>query len=69
MTSQQFNSALRVSVSAAMKAGLSLPDIIGNLELAKINVERLAYQHALAQLPANLARVERLTPPGETPGQ
>lgn len=50
MTSQQYNTALRVSTQAAMQAGLSLPEIIGNLELAKINVERMAYQHAMAQV-------------------
>ncbi len=64
MTAQQYNTALRVSTEAAMKGGLSLPEIIGMLELAKINVERMAYQHAMNQVSSNIVRVNANPPPG-----
>lgn len=64
MTDQQYNTALRVSTEAAMKGGLSLPEIIGMLELAKINVERMAYQHAMNQVDKNIVRVAAMPPPG-----
>lgn len=65
MTAQQYNTALRVSTAAAMKGGLSLPEIVGMLELAKINVERMAYQHAMNQVGKNIVRVATMPPPGE----
>ena len=65
MTAQQYTTALRVSTEAAMKGGLSLPEIIGMLELAKINVERMAYQHAMNQVDHNnIVRVATMPPPG-----
>ena len=65
MTAQQYNTALRVSTEAAMKGNLSLPEIIGLLELAKINAERMAYQHAVNQVDhKNIVRVAAMPPPG-----
>lgn len=65
MTAQQYNTALRVSTEAAMKGGLSLPEIIGLLELAKINAGRLVYQHAMNQVDHNnTVHAATLPPPG-----
>lgn len=49
MNAKQLDAAIKLSVSTALSSGkCSLPEIIGTLELAKINAERLAYNNYLA---------------------
>lgn len=52
MNAKEYSTAIRLSTIAAMKSGLTLPEIIGTLELAKINTERMAYERAMKQPPA-----------------
>ncbi len=48
MTAKQYDAAIKLSTMTALKSGdISLPEIIGILELAKINAERMAYQAAM----------------------
>lgn len=47
MDAKQYGAAIKLSTVAAMKDGLTLPEIIGTLELAKINIERMAYERAV----------------------
>jgi hypothetical protein len=48
MNGQQYSAAIRVSTEAALKSGkISLQEIIGTLQLAIINTERVCYQHAI----------------------
>lgn len=50
MNGKQYSAALQLSTEAALKSkDISLPEIIGELHLAIIQVERLAYQHAVSQ--------------------
>lgn len=50
MNGKQYSAALQLSTEAALKSkDISLPEIIGELHLAIIQVERLAYQHAVAK--------------------
>jgi hypothetical protein len=50
MNAKQYEAALRVSTEAALRSGeISLPEILGHLQLAAINAERACYQHAVAQ--------------------
>ncbi len=73
MTAQQYDSAIKLSTMTAMKSGgISLPEIIGILELAKINAERMAYaaamdhQKATAPEAPNIIPVNgRIQPPGQ----
>lgn len=51
MNANEYAGAIKLSTLAAMKSGLTLPEIIGTLELAKINVERMAYQRAMSAPP------------------
>lgn len=54
--------ALRVSTAAAMKSGqCSLPEILGCLEMTKINAERLAFEHAKKE--SGLIQKAFTTPP------
>ena len=67
--------SLSVTVMAALKSkDISLPEIIGCLEMTKINAERQAFQHAQIHsaqqamskiVPANIMpNLPPLTPPG-----
>lgn len=45
MTAQKFHAAIMLSTRAALQSGqVSLPEIVGILEIAKINAERQAYE-------------------------
>ena len=61
-------SAIRLSTEAAIRGGkISLPEIIGCLELAKINVDRQAYLASQNQPPAEPSRI--IVPPPVAPGE
>lgn len=48
MNAKKLHTAISVSVAAALKSKeISLPEIIGILEMTKINVERQAFTHAM----------------------
>lgn len=64
MNATQYNQTLKTSTLAAIKAGVSLHEIVGMLELAKSNVLRLALPGA-GQPQPNLVRVDTPPPPGE----
>ena len=50
MDAKKYMAALSLSTMAALKSGqISLPEIIGCLELTKLNTERTAFQHAMQQ--------------------
>ena len=48
MNAKQYHAAIDLSTAAALKSGkISLPEILGILQLAGINAERAAYRHAV----------------------
>lgn len=50
MDAKQFHAAIDLSTSAALTSGqCSLPEIMGVLQMAAINAERVAYNHAMRQ--------------------
>lgn len=63
MTAQKYNSAIRLTTMAAMKGGLSIPEVIGVLELAKANVVQVGISK-LAQPESEIVRVNPPVPPG-----
>jgi len=68
MNANQYMSAIRISTEAAIRGGrVSLPEIIGCLELAKINVDRQAFQASQNQPPAEKPRI--IVPPPVAPGE
>ena len=70
MTTQNYMAAIRTSTIAALNSGLSLPEIIGCLELAKLNTERMAYERACqagAQQSGIIAA--SILPPNPEPGK
>jgi hypothetical protein len=62
MDAKQYNAAIKLSTVAAIKAGVSLPEIIGTLELAKINTERMAFTQAMKQQNGNIQAVHGTLP-------
>ena len=63
MTAQKYNSAIRLTTLAAMKAGLSIPEVIGVLEMAKANVIQIGISK-MAQEESKILHVPAPVPPG-----
>lgn len=58
MDAKQYHSAITLSTAAALKnPQISLPEIIGVLEMTKLNVERSAYQQAQAAQEPIISRI------------
>ena len=72
MTAKQYHSAIMLSTQAVMQGGqASLPEIIGILEMAKINAERQAYERHKEQNSITIARPPMpmfMPPANERPG-
>ena len=61
MNAQKYLAALQMTTDAAMKSGMSLPEIVGCLHLMAIQVERKAFHDA--QITNARAVIE--PPPGD----
>lgn len=48
MTPQSYMAAVNLSTQAGMRSGLTAVELIGVLELVKINIERQAYRQSVA---------------------
>lgn len=62
MNALQYSQGIRLTTLAAMKSGVTLPEIVGVLEIAKQNV--LDNAKAAAVDTSNIERVPAIVPPG-----
>lgn len=65
MNALQYSQGIRLTTLAAMKSGVTLPEIIGVLEIAKQNVmDNAKAAKAAAEDGAKIERVPAIVPPG-----
>lgn len=68
MTGPEYMHAVRLSTMAAIKGGVSLPEMVGVLEIAKQNVMRNAEKMAEDKEQSGIKRPNIFLPPGGLPG-
>lgn len=65
MNALQYSQGIRLTTLAAMKSGVTLPEIVGVLEIAKQNVlDNAKAAKAAAEDAAKIERVPAIVPPG-----